>query len=411
MPANELSAAVAPVVELLRRTNLQALVSEYRAGLVSGRFADIGEKLRIAGQEFVDAYQNFSEAELKVCRILHLEDLGKRGFWQRVCTAAEGPERTRAEVVTLYSRVMFANNHLPSLVQLFGADGAAASASVPVVAKTPARTVRPGGAELKVRLLDAGESASDPDRISRTIDGIEMLYTGCCGISRKGEINLSLISVDGTDGEKFLTFEGDRDEVTAVIAVVESIAEEIASVEDIEHCDPEQLVLQLPVFEDLNTLQSVHKVSAEESAEIAGTLREGALLVMESGVLLVRPEKPRIASSKPTVVPLHRTEEAGQQRAAAPVVTEVKPTVKLKSGTNSTTAERAESAEADVDDMSPDEFYQHYLKEKDRIQGKADTSSEAQQVAGTSQNDLAEGSSKTDALSDLLADLDRINRK
>merc|ERR1712000_609701 len=60
--------------------------------------------------QFVDAFGRFSDAELQVCRYLHLEELGRGAYWRRICTAAEGPEKTRADVVTLYSRVMFATN-------------------------------------------------------------------------------------------------------------------------------------------------------------------------------------------------------------------------------------------------------------------------------------------------------------
>ena len=409
MSGNKLSAAVAPVVELLKRTQLQEATSSFRSALVSGRFADAGERLQEAGMQFVDAFGRFSDAELQVCRYLHLEELGRGAYWRRICTAAEGPEKTRADVVTLYSRVMFATNHLPGLMQIFKASGEE-SRSNP----------REGASELHVRLLDAGERASDPDRISRTIDGVEMLYSACIGISRKASIDLSLVGVSGPANEKRVTFEGDRDGVSAVVAVIESIADEIASAEDLEHCDPEELVLQLPIFEDLETLQSVKKISAEEASEIAESLREGALLVMESGVLLMAQEKPRVVAAKPTVVPLRTPDDAYQkaissgagQQPATHAGAE-KPVVKLKTPDYNASQETSQEVdeEPSVDDMSPDEFYQHYLSEKNRIQGKAETSQAAQNVARASHDQLEAGSSKSDALADLLADLDRINRK
>ena len=410
MPGNKLSAAIAPVVELLKRTKLQEAVSSFRSALVSGRFTDAGDQLQETGMHFVEAFQHFDEAQLNVCRYLHLEDLGKSAYWRRICTVAEGPEKTRSEVVTLYSRVMFATSHLPGLMQLLPDQEGQASRV----------TIREGAAELSVRLLDAGERASDPDRISRTIDGIEMLYSACTGISRKASIDLSLVAVSGPAGEKRVTFEGDREGVSAVVAIIESIADEIAAADDLEHCDPEELVMQLPVFEDLETLQDVKKVSTEEAGDIAESLREGALLVMESGVLLVTEAKPLSQPRKPRVVPLRPAEDAYQKAISGGLepnstrTAEQEPVVKLKVSEPSASAAPAEgerpAAQPEVDDMSPDEFYQHYLSEKSRIQGKNQTDTAAQAVSRASHDQLGGGSSKSDALSDLLEDLDRINR-
>ena len=184
MPVSELRVAVNSVVDLLRKTQIQQVISHYRTDLVRNQVTQSRDHLLTASQQLVAGFARLNAVERRICSYMHLEHLGSSQYWGDILNSTRGPEVTRAEVVQLYSRVMFAVNHLPGFIQMLGAESASLVASA-----------RPGHSLLKIKLVDAGERAADPDRISRTIDGIDMVYSACVSLAKKPVIDLTLVKM------------------------------------------------------------------------------------------------------------------------------------------------------------------------------------------------------------------------
>ena len=385
MTESAMKHAVRSVVELLRSSQIQQAVSHFRTALLKNEKNNAGEQLLEVSGRVVEACKKFNEAEIRVCEYLHLENIGLVTYWDDLVKVRAGLGPTRAETVQLYSRLLFTCNHLPGLLQLMDEmDGS--------------RVVhKPAGNRslLEIRLIDAGEKASDPDRISRTIDGVDMVYTACVNMARKPAVDLSMLSLSG-DKDRMLVFEGDKDGVNAVKATIDLIGDELSDVEDFENFNPEQLVSELPVFDDLQTLKNLGSFSAEEVDEISRSMREGCLLVLESGALLKEDELKYSHDNKVIQLPV---ENAQSRKSLSDIAgeSESRPTVTLKK-VESREQEPAQPTSPAVSEESPDKFYQQYLKEKGRLEA----------ASASIEKELDEELSD-EAMDRLMSDIDKIN--
>lgn len=292
MHADELRMAVAKVVSLLDKAQVRAAVDQYRAAKGDQRTA-AAARLGHAGALIMEKFDEFSDSERLVVKCLHLESLGNAEYWKNLLEEREkDPNQRQAEIVRLASRVMFASNHLPAMMSLLRVSddpetnaagvGGMASALPPVEA---------GEGALYMRLTDAGERASDPDRIARAIDGIDMLYSACASIARKPAMDLRLDGVFSKENrDRDFRFTGERDSVSAVFAVVDSIPAALAEIDPEQDIDLDSVVGSLPVFQDLNTLASLGTFSSKDLKDISETMHQGALLTLESGVILIDEE-------------------------------------------------------------------------------------------------------------------------
>jgi len=281
MHAEELRMAVAKVVDILEKSDIRSVVNQYRSAKGDQRTATAA-RLGHSGAVIMERLDAMSPAERQVTRLLHLEPLGTTDYWQDLLGSVTEPKRHQAAIVHLASRVMFACNHLPNLINLLG------SVNVADADQGHAPTLEAGEGGLDIRLTDAGERASDPDRLARAIDGIDMLYSACASIARKPAMDLRLDSVKAQKNrDRDLQFTGERDSVAAVYAVIDSIPGALADIDPEQDIDLDAIVQSLPIFDDLNTLASLGTFSKKDLKDISDTMHQGALLTLESGVILV----------------------------------------------------------------------------------------------------------------------------
>ncbi len=281
MHADELRMAVTKVVEVLEKTDIRSVLSQYRAAKGDQRTA-AAARLGHAGAVIMERLDSLSPAERQVTRILHLDTLGSADYWQDLLGSVDEPKRHQAAIVHLASRVMFASNHLPNLANLLS------SVKATSLNNDAGPVLEAGEGNLNIRLTDAGERASDPDRLARAIDGIDMLYSACASIARKPAIDLRLDGVKARKNrDRDLLFTGERDSVAAVYAVIDSIPAALAEIDPEQDIDLDAIVQSLPIFDDLNTLASLGTFSKKDLKDISDTMHQGALLTLESGVILV----------------------------------------------------------------------------------------------------------------------------
>lgn len=366
MQADELRMAVTKVVELLVRANIASVVNQYRAAKGDQR-AEAHEGLRQAAGILLEQFASMSPAERQVTKILHLETLGSREYWIELFGSSEDPKRHQGEIVRLASRVMFASNHLPGLLNLVE--------EVDTAPQVATQALEQGDAYLCIRLTDAGERASDPDRVARSIDGIDMLYSACASIARKPAIDIRIDSVTPKrNRDRDVVFAGERDSITAVYAIINSIPEALVELDPEQDIDLDSIVQSLPIFEDLNTLASLGTFSKQDLKDISDTMHQGALLTLESGV-----------------IPLDPSDTISESEAGGGPTEGLKPSSPLER----------------------DEHYDRYLRERDAMSGPqaSDDSELAQENhasasdAGRQGNDPIVDKSRKDAVDDLMKSL------
>ena len=369
MQADELRMAVTKVVGLLERANIASVVDQYRAAKGDQR-AEAHAGLRQSAGIILDQFASMSSSERQITKILHLDSLGSREYWMELFGSVDDPKKHQGEIVRLASRIMFASNHLPGLLNL-----------VKQVNTTPQIATQPleqGDGYLCIRLTDAGEKASDPDRVARSIDGIDMLYSACASIARKPATDIRLDNViPKRNRDRDLVFAGERDSIAAVYAIINSIPKTLAELDPEQEIDLDSVVQSLPIFEDLNTLASLGTFSKQDLKDISDTMHQGALLTLESGVIPVDPAE---------VVSASEAAQAALPRKRAPV------------GSGVTAASLSNEPAEMLKPSSPaerDRHYDRYLREREAMLRPqvADESLQAQENRPSTSTNAKQGSS------------------
>ncbi|MFK8075888.1 MAG: hypothetical protein AB8B84_04835 [Granulosicoccus sp.] len=385
MHADQLRMAVTKVVALLQEAQIASVVDQYRAAKGEQRTVS-SERLRQSAAFLMERFDGMSPAERQVTKILHLESLGSPNYWLELFSSVSEVKKHQGEIVRLASRIMFARSHLPGLISLVSVvkPEAVPAAAAPSAQQTQVLPqLEQGEAHLYIRLTDAGERASDPDRVARSIDGIDMLYSACASVARKPAIDLRLDTVlSKRNRDRDLVFTGERDSIAAVYAVIDSIPAVLAELDPEQEIDLDAVVRSLPIFGDLHTLALLGTFSKQDLKDISDTMHQGALLTLESGVIPVDPEDAVGGKTKPEASPAPPANNQASVRTA-PVSRQ--PLVEK------------------------DEHYERYLKEREAmLRSQAAASASAPHSVAPyhgNQNQVAIDQSRRDAVDDLLKSL------
>ena len=401
MHADELRTAVAKIVQILDKSDIRSVLDQYRSSKGDQRTA-LAAKLGHAGAVIMERLDSLSESDRQVTKFLHLDNLGSARYWQKLLSNTDSPKEHQAEIVRLASRVMFARHHLPGIVKLLGSvDTKVVEAKAVAVDSVP--VLEKGEGRLKIRLTDAGERASDPDRVARAIDGIDMLYSACASIARKPAIDLRLDSVVAKQNrDRDLQFTGERDCMAAVYAVIDAIPAALAGIDPDQDIDLDLVVRSLPIFEDLNTLASLGTFSKNDLKDVSDTMHQGALLTLESGVILVDSESEAKTSLASSANDAHVAQSAqrGRERATNMQPPVLEDRVKVSSDGKA-------GAEADSD-----EHYARYLREREamlkpkpNIDDPAEGSSESDEPKSALRSAKSDDQSRRESVDELLKSL------
>lgn len=372
MRADQMQRAAGAIVALLKESEILDIVRQCRVPVSEQKHARLA-KLGHASAVLMEATENLDPHARKVLTELHLDSLTSPGYWRGLLAETTDDKTRQVELVRLYSRVLFATNHLPSLMNLLSN-----------VTDVPAQYAKDGEKTMVITLSDAGEKASDPDRLARVIDGIDMLYSACATLAKKPAIDLQLISVTGRASRREITFLGDDEAIQAVITIIESIPDAIADLDPDEGIDIQFLVQSLPIFEDLKVLQKLGTYSLTDLQDIRDTMHQGVLLAIESGAVLGEAEdgvegdpshkqnaQQRGAASKSaSLKPVRNMPELPASEPSEPP----NPTPNPPSQNTATSAEK--SQQYDLSEAQPsaakDEYYDQYLRERERLQSGDD---------------------------------------
>ena len=351
MHADELRMAATKIVEVLNKSDILGIVDQYRSSKGDQR-TSAAARLGHAGAIIKDRIDAMSPAERQVVDCLHLDTLGSSEYWQELLESGAEPKRHRAEIVRLASRVMFATSHLPGMLKLLETVNEDAGRYQSDIA------LEAGEGVLLVRLTDAGERASDPDRVARAIDGVDMLYSACASIAGKPAMDLRLDGlVRKHNRDRDLQFSGELDSLSAVYAVIDSIPAALADINPDQGIDLGVVVQSLPIFEDLNALASLGTFSEKDLKDISDTMHQGALLTLESGVILM--DSPSLASVTPP--------EPAQSEALVQGMAADSPGCLVGPGKATVPSESSEALAQADSAAGHDEHYDRYLREREAM--------------------------------------------
>ena len=388
MHSDELRTAVAKIVKFINDSGIRQSVDKYRMSKGEER-TTAAARLGHTGATLAEQIDGLSPAESKVLKCMHLNSLGSTDYWQQLMSSGTDAKAQHAEIVRLASRLMFASSNLPAMVSLLETAPATGGSAVESNAQTQTQAYNPlllplevGEGALFIRLTDAGERASDPDRIARAIDGVDMLYSACASIARKPAIDLRLDNVSAKENrDRDFRFTGEKDSVSAVFAVIDSIPAALAEIDPEQEIDLDAVVRSLPIFQDLSTLASLGTFSGKDLKDISETMHQGALLTLESGVILIDEEmisKSAVAgSNEPGSKPIPDSE--------VPVLN---------------TDDNAISSDATPSAAESDEHYNRYLREREAMMARSQTAPDNGAVNGHSGNGLSDVFTRADSGTD-----------
>jgi len=402
MRADQLRSAAHTIAGLLKKSDLLNIIRQYRDAREENNRQAAHARLGQSAKILIAGSREFGTPENKVCSVLHLDKVSSVDYWQALLNTDGDQGAQNAEMVQLYSRVMFASSHLPTLIGLLSDESstsaAASGAGVAAGAVTGAAAGAVTGAAIAgsisreagenlliLRLHDAGEKAADPDRVARAIDGIDMIYAASISLSRRPAIDLQLREISGHP-EKLLTFLGDDEGIAALCTVLESIPEALEHFSDDEQLDIIDVVNSLPIFHDLATLAETGTFSDMELRDIDDTMHQGIVLALESGVVVEHLSSP-VAGQSGAGAP-NQSQTAGKAAHAgpgfadeaerrygngsAPVGQAAQPGVgqsgaATQPGPPTLHKGVRPAGSAGGDDQNRDAYYQQYLEERERL--------------------------------------------
>jgi len=233
----QLYSASQRVIKSLETTGLMPALRLYRASLRNQRSADdqgreaVETRLITAAEEYIEKTTMFGDDEKSIVNLLHLGQLGTSSFWIDLTSVAR-----------------------------------------PVNARQA--------------LYDSIESAASPDRASRLIDAVDMLYGASASLADVPADTLQLMSVSGV-AVRTLIFHGDVDAVTATQRIIEYLNSEAAKLHADDGYSVESIAASMPFLGALNDLEAIEAVGREDAEIIHRQAEEGAIMLLETGAQLV----------------------------------------------------------------------------------------------------------------------------
>lgn len=275
----QLYTATQRVLKSLKTSGLMPALKHYRASLrgqAQGDRESVEAVLKQASDAYVSEAAMYGEDETSVVNLLHLAELGKSSYWLDMTSTARSVEMRLAQSVSAYSKMMFVTSHLPGLLSL--------------VRETSAidglRADEPDTGALVLRLYDAVEPASSPDRISRLIDAVDMIYSACASMSGTAPDSLRLISIAGV-AVRSVIFHGEVQTLNAVRKVIADLNDAAASADLGNSHSVETIAAEMPLLDAIDKLEQLDAMSTNLAVNSGRDAQEGAIMLLECGAQLV----------------------------------------------------------------------------------------------------------------------------
>ena len=234
-----------------------------------------------ASEAYLEKTLMFGDDEAAVVNLLHLGQLGTASFWLDLTSDVHSVETRQAQSVSAYSKMMFAVNHLPSLLALVRESSAIDGL----------RSEDASADSLVLRLYDSVESASSPDRLARLIDAVDMLYANCASLlpqqlkSQPQNIPLQLMSVSGV-AIRSVVFRGDA----LLVAAAQKVILYLNQMSEESHKDTvysvESIADSMPFAELVGEILQLEENKDGVLGAVTKNAKDSAIMLLECGAQL-----------------------------------------------------------------------------------------------------------------------------
>ncbi len=266
MNSEQLFACSQVVVQTLQRC---ALVPALQACLASEN-TETNKALSEASSCYLDSASGFSNSEVVVASHAGLAELQSPSFWFDLDTGSAGDKRRkRMKCLKLVLQGQAFLSHLSALVQ---------DQADPVDFYDTA-------SEIKIRIVDAADSASDPDRISRLIDGVDLIYRACARLAGTDENGLKVMRLGGSWG-RTIVFNGDEEPATATRRIIRAANDLASNSMQTQSYSVVEIADNNPFLLALDDLFRVGAVNADDAEDIRQGVLGGSIMLLECGARL-----------------------------------------------------------------------------------------------------------------------------
>ncbi len=270
MNSEQLFACSQGVLQVLQRSALVPALQACLSGEGVEENAALFTELSQSSSRYLDMAAGYSESESVVASHAGLSDLQSPSFWFDLDTGSVSEKRRkRLRCLKLVLQGQSFLSHIGTLVQ---------DQADPV-------DIRDTAGDIKIRIVDATDRASDPDRISRLIDGVDLIYRACARLAGTDENNLKVMRLGGSWG-RTVVFNGDAEPATATRRIVRAANDLASNSMQTEDYSVEEIADNNPFLLALDDLFRVGAVNADDAEDIRQGVLGGSIMLLECGARL-----------------------------------------------------------------------------------------------------------------------------
>lgn len=272
MELNQLFASVECVLNALEESGLQAAVQGFRHGIIAGDTSVAKSELAKSADLYMDCAAAYGSADSALAEKLHLTPLQSPGFWFDISASTLDESLRLSTLAEIQANLEFASIHLPKLLSIADSHGAAGSDQT-----------GNDNALIKVRIHDAVEKASFPDRISRLIDGVDMIYQACAELAGESPDELEVMSVTGLS-YRAVVFRGHPEVSTATRRIIRALYQKASLSLQEDNYSVDQIAEQIHFMHAIDELFRVNALDADSANDIREGVLAGSIMILECGV-------------------------------------------------------------------------------------------------------------------------------
>lgn len=267
MNTSQLLIAAENVLSTLSDSGIRRSVLEYQRGLVHG--LDSGKEMEVAATKYLDAAAGFDHLELVLVKALKLSQLQSPAFWFDLTASTVSRQLRLSRLNALRINLEYVSVRLPEVLSLIGGSGF--------------KDTEDDTSLIRLRINDAVEKASHPDRLSRLIDAVDMIYQACAELAGEAADELALLSVTGYQ-HRIIEFKGHPEVATATRRIIRSLHHEAKESLQQENYSVDHIAEKIPFMHALDELFRIQALDVDMANRISEGVLAGSIMLLECGV-------------------------------------------------------------------------------------------------------------------------------
>jgi len=238
-------------------------------------------------QKYMIATQNYSEDDIKICKIFDIDSLLDVNYWERVSEG--GPQELREMI----SNINFIIKQLPKVLSLiqqhYISDIKEQTQDLPEELK--------GKSLLTVVIVEEENHFSSPLRLTSALGAISELYSVVATIEKESESDLIVIACD-SGSDKSFDFLGLSKLIEEVKEIIFSIWDRVVFHRQRQTSNGLALISDsLPILEKIAQLEKDGAIEKEQAAILKKKIISGTTKFIEAGIVI--PELESVSSHSP----------------------------------------------------------------------------------------------------------------